>query len=305
MAGSSRTRWAAIGAAIAVSLGAGRIGISHAAIGSGQRAVFVAIAPCRPVDTRGGVGPRTSPLGAGEVFTQRVTGSVGDCSGIPADATAAALNVTAIRGTAQSFLTVYPADAASVPKASSLNWGAGDPPTPNKVDVRLGSGGDIKMFNAAGSVHVAVDLVGYYIDHHHDDRYYTKSQTDAVAARGEAITGTGMSIPANLVAGTTFFSETVTTSVAGQLMVSRHGAVSVGCPGGRIYYNVVDGVPMRSSAVYVDGGSYLATTLVGTTTGVVPAGDHVISLGGQCWDGTAPTGDSAVLFSSLSVTVIP
>jgi hypothetical protein len=318
MAGSWRTRWAAIGAAVAVSLGAGGIGISHAAIGSGQRAVFVAIAPCRLVDTRGAVGPRTAPLGPGEVFGLQVTGSTGECVNIPADAAAAALNVTAIRPTASSFLTVYPADAASVPLASNLNWAAGDPPTPNKVDVRLGTGGAVKLFNSVGNVHVAVDLVGYYIDHNHDDRYYTKSQidgitadmytksqTDAIAARAEAITGIGQGIPANLVVGVPFFTESITTNVAGQLMVSRSGRAYVNCAGGAIYYNVVDGVPIRSSASYSPDSTPLTATLVGTTTDIVPAGNHTISLGGQCYSGAANSGSGYTGFSSLSVVVIP
>lgn len=169
-----KSRWAAIGAAVAVSLGAGGIGLTQAAVSSGDKPVFVPIEPCRLVDTRGSVGPRTAPLGAGEIFTQQITGSVGNCAGIPAEAVAAALNVTSIQGTAQSFLTVYPGDAAAVPDVSNLNWRGGDPPKPNKVDVKLGAAGNVKMFNSVGTVHVAADLVGYYIDHNHDDRYAPK-----------------------------------------------------------------------------------------------------------------------------------
>ena len=93
-------RWAAVGAAVAVSLGAGGIGLSHAAISSGPKPVFMAITPCRLVDTRPGnanIGPRSTPLGAGETLDLRVTGSTGACTGIPSDAVAASLNVTAIR----------------------------------------------------------------------------------------------------------------------------------------------------------------------------------------------------------------
>ena len=66
---SIRTRWAAIGAAVAVTLGAGGGSLGQAAIGSGDKPVFVAIEPCRLVDTRPGdnnVGSRDTPLGAGE-----------------------------------------------------------------------------------------------------------------------------------------------------------------------------------------------------------------------------------------------
>jgi hypothetical protein len=172
---STRSRWAAIGAAVAVTLGAGGVSLTQAALGSGDKPVFVAIEPCRLIDTRGDVGSRVTPLGAGEVVTLQVTGSNGQCSGIPADATAAALNVTAIQGSTRSYLTLFPADT-DLPNASNLNWNGGDPPTPNKVDVKLSSGGAVKISNNDGTVHVAADLVGYYVDHHHDDRYYTKSQ---------------------------------------------------------------------------------------------------------------------------------
>jgi hypothetical protein len=177
-----RTRWAAIGAAVAVTLGAGGVSLGHAAIGTGAKPVFVAIEPCRLVDTRPGttnIGGRTAPLSAGDTLTLQITGSTGQCTNIPAGATAAAMNVTAIQGSTRSFLTIYPADA-DLPNASNLNWNGGDPPTPNKVDVALSPGGAIKITNNAGTVHVAADLVGYYTDHHHDDRYYTKTQTDDV-----------------------------------------------------------------------------------------------------------------------------
>lgn len=195
-----RARWAAIGAAVAVILGAGGVGLSQAALSTGQKPVFVAIAPCRLVDTRPGdanVGGRIDPLGAGDTLTLQVTGSTGECAGIPADAVAAALNVTAIRPTGQSFLSVYPADA-DLPNASNLNWAAGDPPTPNKVDVKLGSSGAstgrIKLTNSVGEVHVAADLVGYYVDHTHDDRYYTKSQLDSASQVSRTIHATAASV---------------------------------------------------------------------------------------------------------------
>ncbi|HEY5424599.1 MAG TPA: hypothetical protein VIK05_14070, partial [Ilumatobacteraceae bacterium] len=176
-----RSRWTAIGAAVAVVLGAG-IGLpsASAAVTSGNRAVFVPMEPCRLFDTRPAtnVGVRSTPITANESFTQQVTGSNGNCV-IPPDATAVSMNVTAVGGTAGSFLTIYPSDAASRPQASNLNWTAGSAPTPNKVDVKLSAGGAINLYNLAGNVDVLADVVGYYADHNHDDRYYTKEQIDA------------------------------------------------------------------------------------------------------------------------------
>ena len=192
-----RSRWAAVGAAVAVTLGAGGVSLGQASIGSGDKPVFVAITPCRLVDTRPGdnnVGGRTSPLTAGDTLTLQVTGATGECTGIPAGAVAAALNVTAIQGSTRSFLTLYPADAP-LPNASNLNWNGGDPPTPNKVDVKLSAAGAVKITNAFGTVHVAADLAGYYVDHHHDDRYYTKSQTDDRYYTKAAVDGAFAALP--------------------------------------------------------------------------------------------------------------
>ena len=51
-----RTRWSAIGAAVAVTLGAGGIGMANAAIDSGDRPVTVTIASERVLDTRTDLG---------------------------------------------------------------------------------------------------------------------------------------------------------------------------------------------------------------------------------------------------------
>jgi len=127
---------------------------------------FVPVAPCRLFDTRPGEkpdGPKKSPLGAGDnlVMQQKVTGSVGDCVGIPGDAAAVSLNVTIVGPTSQSNLRVFPADVPT-PDASNLNWLAGQSPTPNKVDVKLSATGEIKFYNQFGTVHVLADVVGYY-----------------------------------------------------------------------------------------------------------------------------------------------
>lgn len=160
--GLLRARWAALGAAVAVSLGGGAMWMVDAApAGSGVE--FVAISPCRLLATRPApstVGARSAPLGAAEAWATAVWGTNGNCT-IPTTATAVSLNVTALAGTASSNLTVYPADAGR-PGTSNLNWRAGDGPTPNAVTVGLSATGSIGIYNAAGTVQVIVDIVGYY-----------------------------------------------------------------------------------------------------------------------------------------------
>ncbi len=149
--------------AAAVTIGA--LSAWHVDASSGDGASFVPVAPCRLFDTRPGAPPDDSlksPVGGGEaaVRTQQVTGAVGDCA-VPAEAVAVSMNVTAVNGTAQSNLRLFPADVPT-PTASNLNWLAGQSPTPNKVDVQLSAGGAIKLFNQNGTVDVVADVVGYY-----------------------------------------------------------------------------------------------------------------------------------------------
>jgi hypothetical protein len=116
------------------------------------------------MDLRAGefnIGPRDTPLSPQEAYVQQVTGTNGECS-LPSTATAVALNVTAVDGTAPSFLTLYP--GGTLPTASNLNWLPGQPPTPNKVDVKLSASGKVSMYNANGHVNVIIDVAGYYTD---------------------------------------------------------------------------------------------------------------------------------------------
>jgi hypothetical protein len=98
----------------------------------------------------------------------QVTGSLptsdGDTITVPADATAVVLNVTATGATANTDVRVYPtpADAASPPPlVSNLNLRAGET-TPNLVTVAVGTGGKVRLANAAGQVNLLADLAGYY-----------------------------------------------------------------------------------------------------------------------------------------------
>lgn len=185
-----RTRWAAIGAAVAVALGAGGgFGLARATISSGERTVLVPIESCRLTDTRTTiVDPRAGPLQPGETYVLNAHGSNGECTGIPTDAVALLLNVTALDATAPTFFTIW--GDGDRPNASSLNPVPGQPATPNAVTTDLTASGEFRIFNAFGAVGVIVDVLGYYVDHNHDDRYYTQDEVDAQIA---GIPGAGTS----------------------------------------------------------------------------------------------------------------
>jgi hypothetical protein len=176
-----RTRWAAIGAAVAVATGAGGLAMVDAAKTAGDRAVYTAIEPCRLTDTRADstVGTKSSPMGPGEVHTIGVWGANGQCTDIPDDTVAVGLNITALGATLPTHLTIWSGPTGPVPNSSSMNPAPGQPPVPNAVTVDLDTDGRFNVFNLQGNVELIVDLVGIYQDHTHDDRYYTKSQIDS------------------------------------------------------------------------------------------------------------------------------
>jgi len=111
------------------------------------------VTPFRVMSSRDGIGPFSTPWGSGQTRSVPVTG-------LPADATAVVLNVTALRSTApRSHLRVFPA-GQPLPLASSLNFERGVN-TPNLVTVGLRNG-RVDIYNANGTVDVIADVVGYF-----------------------------------------------------------------------------------------------------------------------------------------------
>ncbi len=125
-------------------------------LGSSNSREFAPSAPKRILDTRSGLGG-VGPLGAGQVLTVQIGGT----SGVPiTGAGAVVLNITATQPTESSFLTIYPTGETR-PGASNLNIVAGQT-VPNMVIAKLGAKGQINVFNAAGSVQVLADVMGWF-----------------------------------------------------------------------------------------------------------------------------------------------
>jgi hypothetical protein len=207
-----RTRWAAVGAAVAVTLGAGGIGLVSAT-SPGDAVTFVPITACRVLDTRPefNVGPKTTPLGPGE--TRTVATADGECDGkVPSNATALSLNVTTVDATELTFLTIWESGQPQ-PNASSLNPAPGQPPTPNAVTTGIDDSGEFDIYNFQGAVHTIADINGYYVDHHHDDRYSTKSELDeriSTLTGDEIVDGT---LTLSDLAGTATQTRTVSSAI--------------------------------------------------------------------------------------------
>ena len=150
-----RSRWAAIGAAVAVTLGGGGLLRANASENRvATSAVF--IVPIRVLDTRSSLGVG-GPVRARQTIDLMIAG----VNGVPLDAISVSLNVTVVGGTTPSFLTIFGTGVAR-PGTSSVNWVNGNP-VANAVTSRLGSDGKVSFYNEAGDVQIIADLVGYVV----------------------------------------------------------------------------------------------------------------------------------------------
>jgi hypothetical protein len=127
---------------------------------------FYSVTPCRIADTRGNgfTGPSGPPSlagGAPRNFPVR-----GLC-GIPSDAQAAALNVTAVGPTLEGFLKIWPYNTP-IPAVSTSNFAAGEPAIANGAIVPLAADATFQISVVygtgapGGNVNLILDVTGYF-----------------------------------------------------------------------------------------------------------------------------------------------
>lgn len=173
---------ASVAVAALVGTAAGAVATRVVVVGAATttaQPIVVPVSPERLVDTRPDdpIGVPAGKLSAGKTLTVTARG----VDPVPADAVGVVLNVTAVNATIDTFLTVWPTGEAR-PLASTLNPSPGGTSF-NAATVLLGTKGQFSVYNHAGSVDVIVDVVGYLRDHNHDDRYFTKAETNALYNR--------------------------------------------------------------------------------------------------------------------------
>ena len=155
-----RSRWAAIGAAVAITLGAGGLISVNAA---NDTSSLVPITPTRILDTRSvdRVGSLDT-AGASDPYRLKVTGA----ASIPATGvTGVSLNVTAVETQTNDFggfVSVYPCASVSTtkPDVSNMNFGSSQT-IANAVTVPISADGYICLY-VYGTAHLLVDANGYY-----------------------------------------------------------------------------------------------------------------------------------------------
>jgi len=179
-----------MGAACAVALGAGGFGVVNAVVSSGEKSVFVPVSPIRLLDTRDST---EIANGTRRLVVEGVV-TVADGSSrqvVPASASAVAVNITATstrKNGGYGFVTVFPcvSESDAVPNASSLNFENGVD-IANALNVTTSVNGSICLY-VYGTADLIVDVAGYYVDHDHDDRYYTEGEMDvALVAKADTV----------------------------------------------------------------------------------------------------------------------
>ena len=96
-----------------------------------------------------------TPSGPGATLTINVVG----LAGVPSNATAVVLNLTAVDPSAQTHLTVFP--SGTPPVVSDLNPSPGAIET-NLVVAKVSANGKVSIYNYTGSTNVIVDSEGWY-----------------------------------------------------------------------------------------------------------------------------------------------
>ncbi len=141
------------------------------------------LTPARLLDTRSGLGASARPVSAGS----RVDLSVAGRGGVPSNAAAVVLNVTAVTPSRAGHATVWPA-GTSQPATSNLNYAAGDT-IAGLVVAKVGAGGKVSIGTSAGSDLIA-DVLGWI-----------PSTSDLVVGTPARLLDTRTSAPGRVAAG--------------------------------------------------------------------------------------------------------
>ncbi|WP_018972121.1 hypothetical protein [Rudaea cellulosilytica] len=124
-------------------------------------AQLISLTPARLLDTRAGGGTLDGKFsGIGAMGAQAMLDlDVSGRGGVPANAAAVVLNVTAVSPSAVGYITAWPS-GFSRPNASNLNVAPGQT-RPNLVISAIGSNGKVSLFNSAGTTDIVVDVLGW------------------------------------------------------------------------------------------------------------------------------------------------
>ena len=136
-----------------------QLGWKAAVAGSSPASDYYTVTPCRLLDTRLAPGMYGGPT----VHPGQRILVASDRCGIPAGATALAVNVTVVNAPASGYLSLFPGDAAPT-TTSTINFTPGLTRANNAIVMLASSGsGALGIYSSAAvPVHVAIDVSGYF-----------------------------------------------------------------------------------------------------------------------------------------------
>ena len=226
---------------------------------------FIAVTPCRLVDTRENLGQFGQPaLVAGAVRSFPIPSA--SC-GIPSSAKAYALNVTVVPKGSLSYLTIFPTGQAQ-PLVSTLNSIDGRIKA-NAALVPAGAGGAISVF-ATNPAELVLDISGYFVDANSDASalaYYPIAPCRVADTRNPA-GGLGGPI---LVAG----------GVRSLPILSSNCAIPSNARAYSINATVVPSGPLGYLTLWPAGQSQPLVSTLNAPTGAIVANAAIVPAGGN------------------------
>lgn len=227
---------------------------------------YVPLTPTRLVDTR----TTFQALGSGSRAEVPVLGR----GGVPASGvTAVVLNVTAVGTSVAGHLRVWPAGAA-MPNASVLNTAPGRTQA-SQVTVGVGGNGSVSVYNAIGTTHYLVDVLGYYTtDTAASARYTAIDPVRAMDSRSGASVAPGttrtvdvaaaLGVPASSLSAVTV--NVTTTRATGNGYVVAYGS---GALPSSSTVNLVAGADIANRAVVPVVGGKITVAAAGSYSHVL------------------------------------
>jgi hypothetical protein len=174
---------------VCIRTGDGRFHIIVDVVAATPAVGYQPVLPTRLLDTRIGAGG-SGPVAAGEVVSLRVTGR----AGVPGDATAVALNLTATGADDTGYITVWPCGPRPLASSTNLSRGA---TVANLVLVPVDANGDVCLQAMDAATELVVDVQGYVAA---GAAFAAQAPVRLLDTRPGAVTVDGMEVGHGLVA---------------------------------------------------------------------------------------------------------
>ncbi|MBR7832212.1 hypothetical protein KDL01_03015 [Actinospica durhamensis] len=224
---------------------------------------FTPYGPTRILDTRSGTGASKGLVASGSVIKLRVAGT----GSIPAGIGAVVMNLTAVDGTGNGFISAYP-DGSAVPRVSNLNYGKAAP-VANEAFVPVGADGYVDLLNSGAGPSVSVDLIADvtgYFSAAQSSSFYSLDPTRILDTRN----GTGAAKAKVAPHGSIQLAITIPASSA---------APKTGITAVSLHVTAVDATANGFVTAYPDGQTRPTASNLNDTTGAAVSNTVVVPVG--------------------------